>query len=53
MNAENEYSKNLEDGISELLVNKNSADCAVNLEKIIAVYCNEIRQKIKESRAFA
>ncbi|CAK75919.1 unnamed protein product (macronuclear) [Paramecium tetraurelia] len=53
VNAEYEYSKNLEDGISELLVNRNSADSAVNLEKIIALYCNEIRQKIKESRAYA
>ncbi|CAD8059901.1 unnamed protein product [Paramecium primaurelia] len=53
VNAEYEYSKNLEDGISELSVNKNSADCAVNLEKIIGLYCNEIRQKIKESRAYA
>ncbi|CAD8063136.1 unnamed protein product [Paramecium sonneborni] len=53
VNAEYEYSKNLEDGISELVLNKNSADCAVNLEKIINLYCNEIRQKIKESRAYA
>lgn len=53
MNAEYEYSKNLEDGISELIGNRNSADSAVNLEKIIALYCNEIRQKIKESRLYA
>ncbi|CAD8149646.1 unnamed protein product [Paramecium pentaurelia] len=53
VNAEYEYSKNLEDGISELIVNRNQTDSAVNLEKIIALYCNEIRQKIKESRQYA